>query len=1064
MAGQGTLQYQFRIDIAAAEAALRRINWTVNGIGTGSASGGKAFQGFEQSATRAATSLSNIESRLRSITTLALGAAGAMGAGSLLKTASDLSASYSSAGFAVRSVSKDVGALAANQERLYRLAQQTRQPLSELAKLYADIEIQTAGRGRSDGFQITGNLARLGAVDLANASPAERGGVQGAQAQLAQLLRSERPEAEELGSIADALPTTFEAMMRGLRAQGFNVNNRRDIQNGAKTGEIKTQQILNALSNQGQFAETLFKGLPQKAEDSLTAVSNSFSKFFGKLDQEAGISASLSTFIQTIVARMDSAMDDGSFTSGAKTFGKRFQDGLLEIDAVGQRVFASLRPLWDEQSRLADTTGETLGSRLNAIGQAAEKAFTTATEVATKFGSVMDGLSGKTTGDLLEAGAIGMFLFGRGGSSGILGKLGGIQGAIGAVIGVAAHREMESQAEQRAKDVAAGRAPSATGMASQGFFNFVEAPYQTTRDALGLNGPVGYNAPLDGQLPFTPAEQAATGSRSRSMDIFRRDTGDRAATPGEMREQRARTALAAGGSTPNLDAAAATQAQAAQTQLQAAQQQATPSATQAGRMSDEQILDTLKKLNGAGARANPGDLSSLLGAPTAPVNMSPAQAQALVESLGVNGPATGSRATTNLASAFAQQNATAATRAAQNAGTAPDPSLGIRRTTISDDNDNVELALQQRKQQSDFEQRSRVLDDALRAYAERYQADRASTPGLDAIDQAERDAKGDAAATAAKLGQGSTGQQSKARDYAMREAEQDRLYQGAQEFAGRERSAVESSRDLTREYANQRAEIATLNDAYGEGDEAIRRTTEMLNAERQIREIVRYLPKQQADALREQARAQAELNLSQEKMKESYDQNKQYFSNIGDALTGTAEKVLTGKGKIIDTLKEMMLEISRISLQQFVFSPFKQLLSDNSGGIANLLGMGQSGTGGSSLGKELGGGEGGWLSGIGSAIGGWFGGGKAIGGDIRGDGAYRVGETGPEIFVPGQAGSIIPAPVVRGMERGGMGMGGNRTQVVNVTIQTPNPQAFAESKGQVSARIRDAVGAGGRFR
>jgi hypothetical protein len=60
---------------------------------------------------------------------------------------------------------------------------------------------------------------------------------------------------------------------------------------------------------------------------------------------------------------------------------------------------------------------------------------------------------------------------------------------------------------------------------------------------------------------------------------------------------------------------------------------------------------------------------------------------------------------------------------------------------------------------------------------------------------------------------------------------------------------------------------------------------------------------------------------------------------------------------------------------------------------------------------------------IGGAIGGalGFGGGRAMGGPVSARTAYVVGERGPELFVPGSSGSIIPN-----------GMGGGTT--INLTV------------------------------
>jgi tape measure domain-containing protein len=60
-----------------------------------------------------------------------------------------------------------------------------------------------------------------------------------------------------------------------------------------------------------------------------------------------------------------------------------------------------------------------------------------------------------------------------------------------------------------------------------------------------------------------------------------------------------------------------------------------------------------------------------------------------------------------------------------------------------------------------------------------------------------------------------------------------------------------------------------------------------------------------------------------------------------------------------------------------------------------------------------GGGGGGLFGGIFSALGGLFGGGRANGGPVRAGRVYRVGETGPETFIPSVNGRITPAEATK---------------------------------------------------
>ena len=89
--------------------------------------------------------------------------------------------------------------------------------------------------------------------------------------------------------------------------------------------------------------------------------------------------------------------------------------------------------------------------------------------------------------------------------------------------------------------------------------------------------------------------------------------------------------------------------------------------------------------------------------------------------------------------------------------------------------------------------------------------------------------------------------------------------------------------------------------------------------------------------------------------------------------------------------------------------------------------------------KSLGG-EGGFLSDIGSALG--FGGGRATGGPVVPGQYYVVGENGPEVLVPGMSGTVIP--------NGGGGMG----LVVNI-IESPGKGGETQQRQENGQNVLD---------
>ena len=97
---------------------------------------------------------------------------------------------------------------------------------------------------------------------------------------------------------------------------------------------------------------------------------------------------------------------------------------------------------------------------------------------------------------------------------------------------------------------------------------------------------------------------------------------------------------------------------------------------------------------------------------------------------------------------------------------------------------------------------------------------------------------------------------------------------------------------------------------------------------------------------------------------------------------------------------------------------------------------------------------GGVLGGVLSLAGAIFGGapGRATGGPVSPGRAYRVGESGPELFVPTSSGRIIA--------NGAGGGGGGRDVRVTINVNAPQnsaPQALARSARQIARNVRSAL-------
>lgn len=130
------------------------------------------------------------------------------------------------------------------------------------------------------------------------------------------------------------------------------------------------------------------------------------------------------------------------------------------------------------------------------------------------------------------------------------------------------------------------------------------------------------------------------------------------------------------------------------------------------------------------------------------------------------------------------------------------------------------------------------------------------------------------------------------------------------------------------------------------------------------------------------------------------------FKSAEDALVSF---VTTGKGSFKTFADAVIAQLARIAIQQSITGPFSSWL-------AGLLGGGSSTTGASFGSGAI-------------AIGGsLYGGPKAAGGPVSSGTTYLVGEKGPELFVPGASGAIVPNGAL------GNGGGGGDTYHYNFTV------------------------------
>lgn len=156
-------------------------------------------------------------------------------------------------------------------------------------------------------------------------------------------------------------------------------------------------------------------------------------------------------------------------------------------------------------------------------------------------------------------------------------------------------------------------------------------------------------------------------------------------------------------------------------------------------------------------------------------------------------------------------------------------------------------------------------------------------------------------------------------------------------------------------------------------------------------------------------------------------------TNIIDPLTALWDNVKEGVERFWGNLAQIFGTINADIIQ-----PIAQAISDVQIAIASLTGGlsawgGVADNAGAAVGMVTSGqvSPGDFLGALGNAIAMEFGGGRALGGPVNPHQFYLVGENGPELFVPGSSGTVVPA------SSGAQSGGGSVT--VNLTAYGQNP-------------------------
>lgn len=168
-----------------------------------------------------------------------------------------------------------------------------------------------------------------------------------------------------------------------------------------------------------------------------------------------------------------------------------------------------------------------------------------------------------------------------------------------------------------------------------------------------------------------------------------------------------------------------------------------------------------------------------------------------------------------------------------------------------------------------------------------------------------------------------------------------------------------------------------------------------------------------------------------EQIRKRQDQIEAISTEIQANLGGAVDELFsTGKLTADAFFESILRDIARVAVQLTIIKPLME----------GLFGASAGGTGG------------GWIGAGISALGSLFGGGKASGGPVRAGHSYLVGENGPEMFTPMNAGNITPNG-----KMGGNVVNINQTNHIGAGVSRAETAAAMKIAEQSAlAKFRDA--------
>lgn len=263
------------------------------------------FSKLDQTVQRSSAKINSSLKSISGAANLAKTAFAAIAFGNVTRSTIQLADAMTNMRSRIRLVTDSTEEAARVQQRLMDVASRTRTDFEAVGSLYARIGRSADELGLSQERLIGFTETFSQALKISGASTAES---QSTILQLSQALASGRLQGAELNAVLEAGGRAAKALADGL---GVPIGSLKKL---GEQGELTAERVIAAIESQASVINSEFRGMSLTVGDSMTVLQNALAETIGKMNEQTGATATLSSKI----VEFADTIKDPSFIQGLR--------------------------------------------------------------------------------------------------------------------------------------------------------------------------------------------------------------------------------------------------------------------------------------------------------------------------------------------------------------------------------------------------------------------------------------------------------------------------------------------------------------------------------------------------------------------------------------------------------------------------------------------------------------------------------------------------------------------------------------------------------------------------